>query len=320
MLDKPSRVLKAAVAAASLICFAVGFAEYNYSNPLNKYNYLYEVFAADVDKKLESLSPAFALPANITDEIGQTSVDILPWEINLIYFNRLNYNPRPVSQSYAAYTPYLINLNREKFESNSAPEFVIVSNQSIDNRYAFFDDQPVKISLFKNYTYKDSFDLNGIGFLLFQKNAGGGAPVEFSPPVEESVKIGEDYFLKDTNKIYFIKMKAGYSLPGKVIRFFYKPFVMTMIFTLEDGSTHSHRAVLPILESGVIVNPYVENENRKDLSDFLTGGGAAAGKKIKSFRFEVDSSTAALRYVAAKSYEENIKLSISEMTINKKSQ
>jgi hypothetical protein len=152
-------------------------------------------------------------------------------------------------------------------------------------------------------------------YLLFQRKS-NNATITISPPNEEILKIGEYYDLKDTNKIYFIKMNIEYSLLGKGLRFAYKPFIISIIFTLEDGSERRHRVVIPIYKDGIMVNPYIEKE--KDLFNFITGNRSAE-KKIKSFRFEVSSSTALLNYVAVKSYDENINLSVSEISINRNS-
>jgi len=111
-------------------------------------------------------------------------------------------------------------------------------------------------------------------------------------------------------------MSIEYSLLGKAVRFAYKPFLIWINFTLEDGSVWRHRVGLPVFKDGVMVNPYIENEN--DLFNFVKGEQSAK-KKIKSFRFETTSSTAILNYVAVKSYDEDIKLSVSEISVNRNS-
>lgn len=314
--EKHSLFLKTAVASVCLISYIIGISLHNYPNPLDKSVYLAGAFAAYNPEQVDKNAALFALPPEILDKIGGKSVDIVPWEIVFPYFNRLNYTPRPVVQSYAAYTPYLTDLNYEKYAGKTAPEFVIVSNKSIDNRYAFFDDQKVKLSLITDYYCNSTFKVQDNDYLLFQRKP-KNAIIDVSPPSEDSVKIGEEYVLKDPNKSYFIRMDVEYSLLGKALRFAYKPFLIWINFKLEDGSIFRHRVIIPILKDGVTVNPYIENEN--DLYNFMTGEQSAQ-KKIKSFRFETTSSTAILNYVAVKSYDETIKLSISEISINRNSQ
>lgn len=307
--------VKTIVIAVCFLCGLIGFSLGSYWNPLNKSEYFAGILTGNDSDKSAANAQLFALPSEITDKIGQKSVDIVPWEIVFSHFNRLNYNPRPVVQSYAAFTPYLINLNYAKYKGETAPEFVIVSNKTIDNHYAFTDDQKVKLALVTDYKYDSSFQIQGDNYLLFQKQ-NGNASINFAPPVEESIKLGEEYNLKNFDRSYFIKADIEYTLLGKVVRLFYKPFLMWINFTLEDGSQMRHRIILPALKDGILINPYIENEI--DLLNFMKDG--QTGKKIRSFRFETFSSTAALNYVAVKSYDKTIKLSVAEVSIKKNSQ
>ena len=310
---KHSLFAKIALVSVCIVCYAIGLSLNDYSNPLNKYEYLINVFSAHESENFESKAHLFKLPPAILDKIGQKTVDVIPGENILLYFNKLNYNPRPVVQSYAVYTPYLSSLNYEKYVSDTAPESLIVSNQSIDGRYAFSDDQKVKLSLITDYYCDAAFKSQNFDYLLFQRKP-KNAFITISPPNEEIIKIGEDYTLKDRDKVYFIKMDIQYSLMGKALRFAYKPFIIWIIFTLEDGSEHRHRVVVPIYKDGIIVNPYIEKES--DLFNFVRGDRLNE-KKIKSFKFEVSSSTALLNYVAVKSYNEAVKLSVSELSIDR---
>jgi len=66
-------------------------------------------------------------------------VDIIPWDISLLYAYDMNWAPRPIFQSYSAYTHYLDVKNAEYFESDTRPDKIIFSFMSIDWRYPFFD-------------------------------------------------------------------------------------------------------------------------------------------------------------------------------------
>ena len=285
-----------------------------YPSVKDRINYLNDIKSPpDLSERYEKSFSRFDIPAEVLHTIGEKTVDIIPWNIDYIYFNSLNYDPRPVVQSYSAYTPYLINLNKQKYESDSAPEFVIFSNQSIDGRYGFFDDQEAKLDLIKNYTCIGFFDSEN-KFLLFQRKP-GNAVINISPAIEQSIKFAEEYPLADSTKSYFIKIKVNYTLLGKAIRVLYKPFQIVINFTLEDGSTRRCKAIVSVLESGVLVNPIIEEE--KDFFNFVQGIPVPETKKIKSFRIELDSLAVAQRATARASYSKDIELSISEVSIVK---
>jgi len=51
------------------------------------------------------------IPKAIRQKVGDGSVDILPFHISYLFYNSLNYNPRPVFQSHMAYSRYLDSWN-----------------------------------------------------------------------------------------------------------------------------------------------------------------------------------------------------------------
>ena len=87
----------------------------------------------------------------LKENIGKKTVDIMPWEVSYLLCNNLNYNPRPTIQSYTSYNSYLDKKNYDKYLSSTAPEKVIFALNSIDARYAFWDEAQTKIALLENY-------------------------------------------------------------------------------------------------------------------------------------------------------------------------
>jgi hypothetical protein len=83
--------------------------------------------------------------------IGNSTVDIVPVEISKIYFNGLHYDPRPVVQSYAAYNESLDNLNSRKYGSADAPEYILFTISSIDDRQPYFDESRTKLAILQHY-------------------------------------------------------------------------------------------------------------------------------------------------------------------------
>ncbi|MCU0436778.1 MAG: hypothetical protein MUC49_02625 [Raineya sp.] len=104
------------------------------------------------NKEINDLQSYLKIPDSTLHKIGKHSVDVIPWDIVYLYCNQLHYTPRPVMQSYAVQNKYLIDLNTNKYFSSNAPEFVFYKNISIDDRYPYWDDIGVKISLLQNYS------------------------------------------------------------------------------------------------------------------------------------------------------------------------
>ncbi|KOY84394.1 hypothetical protein AD998_21250 [bacterium 336/3] len=104
------------------------------------------------NEEINNLRGHLKISDSILHKIGKQSVDIIPWDIANIYYNQLQYTPRPVMQSYAVQNKYLIDLNTKKYYSSNAPEFVFYRNSSIDDRYPYWDDVGVKTALLQNYS------------------------------------------------------------------------------------------------------------------------------------------------------------------------
>lgn len=314
--ERVSTFQKYAVISICFVCSIVSTSFDIYPSITSRLNYFTEISTrSDFQRRYDDAFSRFKLPARVRETIGSKNVDIIPWNVNYLYFNRLEYNPRPVVQSYAAYTPYLVNVNGRKYDDESAPDFVIFSNESIDGRYPFFDDQQAKLNLIKNYFCLGRYQSGESDFLLFQKNLSRKS-LELLPFGEQTVKFEESYILPDINKSYFIKFDINYSLLGKVVRLAYKPFPVVIEFTLGDGSIREHRVIVPTLKNGVLVNPFIENE--VDFFNLTEGNPIDISKKIKSIKFKLVSPTSFIRAFSKENYDQEIKLNVSEIIFHSK--
>jgi len=62
---------------------------------------------------------------NMLAIIDHHSVDTYPWKIAYIPTNNLNWQSRPVFQSYVGYTPWLDKKNEFFFSSSKSPQFIV---------------------------------------------------------------------------------------------------------------------------------------------------------------------------------------------------
>lgn len=84
-------------------------------NPIKYFERLFNyTYSKNFDEK------PLQFPERVKSKIGQRTVDILHNDVSYIFFNKLNYNPRPVIQTYSAYTAELMQLNGRKYASASA--------------------------------------------------------------------------------------------------------------------------------------------------------------------------------------------------------
>lgn len=118
--------------------------------------------ASHLQANLRSRFPEATLPAEIRFIIGHSSVDVMPWESSLAVLNGLNYQARPVPQSYSVYTPLLDDLNARFLASTNAPALILYAcaqAMTIDGRPAAWDESLTKMALMENYALNSEFQL-----------------------------------------------------------------------------------------------------------------------------------------------------------------
>lgn len=201
-----------------------------------------------------ALPPGTKLPHEILAHIGNDTVDVIPWNIAYAYYNHLTYNPRPVIQSYAAYTEKLDRLNSAKYESDSAPKHLLFSFDCIDLRYCFWDETQTKIAMLEHYQPH----LVSGEFLVLDRHAPALRPHETTSSTGRA-HLNQWITPLDDSRITLAKVNLRYSPIGSLKSFFYKVPPLNVEFELADGKTITHRAVKNILQGGVIWNFYVNS-------------------------------------------------------------
>jgi hypothetical protein len=98
-----------------------------------------------------SLRALYPLPTDVVDTLRQGDVDVLPLDLQLPFAYGLQWNPRPVLQSYTASRPYLDQRDAQHFMGPDAPRFVIYNAADIDGRYPLFDEPQTYRVLLERY-------------------------------------------------------------------------------------------------------------------------------------------------------------------------
>jgi hypothetical protein len=84
--------------------------------------------------------------------IGRDPVDVYPWEVSTVWANNLNWRPRPVFQSYAAYTPLLDDLCADLYRDPArAPRYILYSHAATDQQIASLVDSRTWVEMLRWY-------------------------------------------------------------------------------------------------------------------------------------------------------------------------
>lgn len=189
--------------------------------------------------------------------VGGDSVDVFGFEQGIALLNDLNYRPRPVFQGYSVYAPFLVARNRGFYLGPTAPTFVILKYQTVDDRFAAEDDAGVLEVILRNYepvaTERE--------YMLWKRRAG-------SPPLsphrllcEGTGAWGDPLPLLFDQCPVWIEVDIGNTWLGKLREFLYKPAKIMMTLQTVDHQTRHYRLVRPLARSGFMVNPALRNLN-----------------------------------------------------------
>lgn len=189
------------------------------------------------------------LPKELLDKVGNETVSIYSYRQALEATNpSLNLKIYPSIQGVLTIVPMMEQRNTYFFNSEDAPKYVIVFDETIDDRIDFLDSPYTWDGLKSNYQVDSIYD----GITLLQK-------VKTDTPKDD---ITQKYVLMDT-KIYqkndvievpseakYVTVKVNFNLKGKLKKFFYHVYVTEMQVNYDDGRVLSGRAIIPTLEEG----------------------------------------------------------------------
>ena len=204
-------------------------------------------------ERLDSLrlSPA------LREKIGNSTVDIYPWEAIIAEANHLNWIPRPVFQNYISYTPFLDGKNRDFFESKRAPDYLVWhyhSFQDIMNRYPFSSDPLTLESILRSYTL---VQCEGF-FCLWQRTD----IAQLSSPTAGDVEVIQwDEWIPVpafTSDILRAQLTTKRGLLGKLNLFAWKEGGVTIDYRLMNGEIKTHTLIIDNARSGLWAAPYID--------------------------------------------------------------
>lgn len=245
----------------------------------NPINYLKRLVTYEYDDNFKN-SPV-QLPSGLMTKVGNASIDIVPHQISHIYFNQLNYNPRPIIQSYQANSDWLMKKNGEKYLSKSAPEFVLFRTEAFREQNPFWVETDLSEALLRNYALTDTTVIQQDTFYLFQKSKVLKG-LTYSDLSTIKFKLNEEVQIpKSTNPIRF-SAKINYSLKGKLARLFFQPPYLYCSVTYENGRQENFRVIDKILRGGVFINQKVTTQ--AEACNFFSNKGVD-NQRVTKIRF-----------------------------------
>lgn len=224
----------------------------------------------------EQLRAVHALP-QIRERVGESSVDLLNWEQGLLILHRMNYQPRPVFQSYSAYTPTLMRLNEAHFLKADAPEFVLLKLQAIDGRLPQAEDALALSAILRTYAPV----LEEAGFVLMQRAVAGHVDTLPTPEFTQSAELGSWVDLPASKGPKFVALRAPSSALGSLYSFWFRtPPLIIEIETLA-GVRSSYRLLPRGAEAGFLLSPLIRSSEQ--LAGLYTGQSPESVRRFRVY-------------------------------------
>lgn len=243
-----------------------------------------DAWTARFNAAIDSAARSSADPA-LVSKVGRSSIDLFTFEQGLLLLNRLNYRPRPVIQSYTAYTSVLLEKNAAFYRSDDAPEFVALRLKAIDKRYPGQDDSLALLEIARRYVVvKNSPDQ-----ALLQRKSSINLPIasaRAAPLIGElSPAFGERIAVPPANgHAVWMEVDLRPTAFGRLNAFLYHAYQPRLIVVMTDGREQYFRLISTQSASGFLVRPFIESH--RDFVDLMQGVDRS---DVREFRLELDS-------------------------------
>jgi hypothetical protein len=201
----------------------------------------------------------------------------------------LDWDPRPVLQSYSAYTPSLLRADAAHLAGPGTPRNIIFALQPIDGRLPALEDGASWKPLLAGYRFAGYADNAAIVFTTGQTEnvailTRRTTPLDlaFQPELTGVFKLGAAVPLPAAMVWAQIVLKPSFA--GRLLGLLYKPPALTLTYALPGGQSHDYRYVAGAGESGFLIAPMVDNIREFVALDAAPGGTPPAAIYPRSFR------------------------------------
>jgi hypothetical protein len=185
--------------------------------------------------------------------VGTGTADVYDFNTGVALLNGLALSPRPVFQGYSAYTPLLQAYNLRHYQSGEAPEFLLWSRETVDNRYPGQDDAPLVAGMPGHY---EPLFLEK-GYWLFRRESPlSKNPLERRLVLSRSVKLNEEVDLPSPlAHALWLEADAVPTGLGRLRALLYKPATLNLGTTDDRGRQSSWRVLPRVARGGFILVP-----------------------------------------------------------------
>jgi hypothetical protein len=183
------------------------------------------------------------------------SADVYPLSQTVALPQGLTCRPRPIFQSYSAYTPNLAEMNAAHLRSDRAADHILFDVWTIDGRFPTQDDSLSWPELLTRYDIKRvagryilmtksvtprHYELTSIAETVANFDEGIEVPSMIGGPIWVRIDIQQSFY-------------------GNVVAMLYRPPRVSLTLFTRTGRTYSGRLLPAVARAGFLLSPLIEN-------------------------------------------------------------
>jgi hypothetical protein len=196
--------------------------------------------------------------ANPLPKVAGTA-DIYGYGQAILIANQIDWSPRPVLQSYSAYTPGLEAMDRAHLLGGQAPQTIFFRVETIDNRLPALDDGTSWPVLLTRYRVMNLFDSDTMAMLSRrdESEAAEAGVIDAPPILDGRFKLRRPVPLPKIDSPLWAVVDLQPNLLGRALDALYKLPIVTITLTGDNGEAHLYRFVPQMGAAGFIISPLV---------------------------------------------------------------
>ena len=192
------------------------------------------------------------------------TVDVYTIRQSLAIANGFRWDPRPIPQSYSAYTPALARMNAEHLLGAKAPNGVLFALEPIDGRLPTLADGPSWPILLTRYH---------VSWLGNLERPSGPVPIAYlvhnavSQRIEVTrtlllagtAQLGQRVYLPPSSHVLFAKIDLHPNAIGSLAKVLFRLPLLYINFVFPGGRVQRYRFIPGMARSGFVISPLVSN-------------------------------------------------------------
>jgi hypothetical protein len=209
----------------------------------------HDLFFAEYEQARQRIRDESPLP------LVTGTVDIYSHAIAAVLARDMDYRPRPVIQSYSAYTPWLASLNARRLRSPQAPDSILFHPSTIDLRYWSLDDGLSWPDLLTRYAVRGFRN----DYLLLGRIDDAREYV-LEPMLETRIRVGETLRLPRSREPIWARLSIRPTALGHLrAAVFRAPEVVLKVRSRRRADPQEWRLVLGTASEGFLLSPIVQS-------------------------------------------------------------